>query len=114
LSKLAFGFRPIVIGYLHLVLLGVITLFILAYMTGLQLIPVNKITRAGIIVFTAGIVINEILLMIQGIADLNYNAIPVINPLLFVAALILFFGIAIIVYSQRFPGDEHRVNLKIL
>jgi hypothetical protein len=114
LSKLAFGFRPIVIGYLHLVLLGVITLFILAYMTGLQLIPVNKITRAGIIVFTAGIIINEILLMIQGIADLNYNAIPVINPLLFVAALILFFGIAIIVYSQRFPGDEHRVNLKIL
>jgi len=31
LSDLAFGFRPIVIGYLHLVLLGVITLFILSY-----------------------------------------------------------------------------------
>ncbi|MEY3762201.1 MAG: hypothetical protein RL281_806, partial [Pseudomonadota bacterium] len=31
LSDLAFSFRPIVIGYLHLVLLGVITLFIIGY-----------------------------------------------------------------------------------
>ncbi|HEX5027161.1 MAG TPA: hypothetical protein VFV68_17900, partial [Agriterribacter sp.] len=31
LGKLAFGFRSIVIGYLHLVLLGVTTLFILGY-----------------------------------------------------------------------------------
>lgn len=31
LSTLAFGFRPIVIAYLHLVLLGVITIFIIGY-----------------------------------------------------------------------------------
>lgn len=103
LSQLAFGFRPIVIGYLHLVLLGVITLFILAYIIAFKLIPVNKITQAGIIIFTIGILVNEVLLMLQGIADLNYRAIPIINPLLFIAALILFFGIATIVYSQKFP-----------
>ncbi|MBS1921351.1 MAG: hypothetical protein JST17_13955 [Bacteroidetes bacterium] len=110
LSKLAFGFRPIVIGYLHLVLLGVITLFILSYITGMQLIPVNKMTRRGIIIFTAGIIINEFLLLAQGIADMNYKATPIINPLLFVAALILFSGITIIVYSQKFPGIEE-VNI---
>ncbi|HNF72304.1 MAG TPA: hypothetical protein PLP34_07820, partial [Chitinophagaceae bacterium] len=33
LSQLAFGFRPIVIAYLHLVLLGVITLFLLGYIS---------------------------------------------------------------------------------
>jgi hypothetical protein len=110
LSKLAFGFRPIVIGYLHLVLLGVITLFILAYISALRLIPVNKMTQAGIFVFTAGIIINEILLMIQGIADLNYRALPIINPFLFIAALILFTGIATIVYCQKFPEYDSTHN----
>ncbi|HSC37921.1 MAG TPA: hypothetical protein VLD19_08630, partial [Chitinophagaceae bacterium] len=43
LSQLAFGFRPIVIGYLHLVLLGVITLFILSYAVTLRFIHLNKI-----------------------------------------------------------------------
>src|SRR5690606_23248505 len=36
LSHFAYGFRPIVIGYLHLVLLGVITLFIIAYIITLK------------------------------------------------------------------------------
>ena len=31
ISQLAFGFRPIVIAYLHLVLLAIITLFLLFY-----------------------------------------------------------------------------------
>ena len=31
LSKLSYGFRPIIIGYLHLVLLGVTSIFILGY-----------------------------------------------------------------------------------
>src|SRR5690606_31993483 len=31
LSKIALGFRPIIIGYLHLVLLGVVSLFLLGY-----------------------------------------------------------------------------------
>ena len=31
ISQLAFGFRPIVIAYLHLILLGIITLFLLFY-----------------------------------------------------------------------------------
>ena len=102
LSRLAFGFRPIVIGYLHLVLLGVITLFILSYSTAFKLIPVNKKTAGGIIVFTAGIIANEILLMIQGVADLNYEAVPFINEMLLAAALILFAGIFIINYGQKF------------
>ncbi len=106
LSRLAFGFRPIVIGYLHLVLLGVITLFILSYSIAFKLIPVNKETAGGIIVFTAGIIANEILLMIQGIADLNYEAIPSINEMLLVAALILFAGIFIINYGQKISKYE--------
>ena len=101
LSQLAFGFRPIVIGYLHLVLLGVITLFIIAYIVAFKLIPVNKVTRNGIIVFTAGIIANEALLMIQGIADMYYHPVSFINQFLLMAALILFTGIFFINLGQQ-------------
>jgi len=52
-------------------------------------------------VFTAGIIVNEILLMVQGIADLNYRVVPFINEMLLAAALILFAGIFIINYGHN-------------
>jgi hypothetical protein len=110
LSQLAFGFRPIVIGYLHLVLLGVITLFIIAYCTAYGIILFNKATKAGIIVFTSGIIINEVLLMIQGVADMSYQPVPFVNPFLLVAAVILFTGILMIntgqCYRQYDPAHK--------
>lgn len=42
LSQLAFGFRPIVIAYLHLVLLAIISLFLLFYIYANELITFNK------------------------------------------------------------------------
>jgi len=100
LSILAYGFRPIVIGYLHLVLLGVISLFILGYMTGCNYINMNKVTIRGIFIFVTGIILNEILLMIQGVCDLGYINIPYINESLLVTALILFAGILVINIGQ--------------
>lgn len=100
LSILAFGFRPIVIGYLHLVLLGVITLFIFAYIFTLKLIPLTSLTKIGVVIFTTGIIINELLLMIQGTADLNYEVIPYINQMLLGAAIILFLGMFMLNYGQ--------------
>ncbi len=99
LSQLAFGFRPIVIGYLHLVLLGVITLFILGYCTGQRLIPVNKTVLTGLVIFITGIICNEALLMVQGIGNMNYMAVPSINLLLLGAALLLFSGMVILNYG---------------
>jgi hypothetical protein len=96
LSKLAFGFRPIVIGYLHLVLLGVISIFILAYSIALNYISLSKTVSTGVIVFVSGIILNEVLLMIQGISDINYTGIPFLNHLLLGAAVILFTGISIL------------------
>jgi hypothetical protein len=95
LSQLAFGFRPIVIGYLHLVLLGVITIFILGYIISMNFIAARKYFLRGIWIFISGIIINEILLMTQGVAGLSYIIIPCINESLLVAALIMFSGILV-------------------
>jgi hypothetical protein len=92
LSDIAFGFRPIVIGYLHLVLLGMITLFLLSYFFAGGYIQANKRTSFAVFLFAAGVILNEILLMTQGVSAMSYTSVPFINELLFATALILFSG----------------------
>jgi hypothetical protein len=101
ISNITYGFRPIVIGYLHLVFLGVVSLFILAYSFSKKIIPLTYTSKVAIIIFIVGILLNEILLMIQGIADLAYYAIPDINLLLLLAAFILLIGIAFLNLSVK-------------
>ncbi|MBS1598863.1 MAG: hypothetical protein JST75_11625 [Bacteroidetes bacterium] len=110
LSKLAFGFRPIVIGYLHLVLLGVISLFIIAYAFTFKFISINSLTKRGLTVFTVGILLNEILLMVQGVRDLNYQGVPFINESLFIIAILLFAGILILNCGQVSREDDLNHN----
>mgnify|MGYP003461012430 FL=1 len=95
LSQLAFGFRPIVIAYLHLVLLAIISLFLLFYIYANQFLTFNKQIKNGIIIFSVGVLLNEIILAIQGIASFSYTLIPFVNEMLFGAAIILVSGIGI-------------------
>lgn len=101
LSNLAFGFRPIVIGYLHLVLLGVITLFLLGYMFAEKFFYVNKMAATGVIVFGGAVILNEVFLMAQGVAAITYTVIPFINEILLGSALLLFSGALLISFSRR-------------
>ncbi len=94
LSYLAFGFRPVVIGYLHLILLGFVTLFILGYFVHHQLLPLSSRGRKnGLVIFATGIILNELFLFLQGVAAINSTIIPAINYFLLAAAIILFTGI---------------------
>ncbi len=102
LSYLTYGFRPIVIGYLHLVLLGVVSLFITSYSIAYNYFQLTKIKKAGVVIFVAGIIINEIFLLVQGIADLNYTSIPYMNEALLGAAFILFFGLIFMNMKSKF------------
>ncbi|HWS59526.1 MAG TPA: hypothetical protein VN182_01210 [Flavobacterium sp.] len=98
ISQLAFGFRPIVIAYLHLILLAIITLFILFYIYANHLIYINKKIKYGILLFSTGVLLNEIVLGIQGLASLSYTSIPFVNEILFGIAILLFIGIGFISY----------------
>ena len=98
LSQLAFGFRPIVIAYLHLVLLAGFSLFLLFYMYANRFLNTNKGIGLGLTVFAAGVLINELVLAIQGIAYFSYTLIPFVNEVLFGVALILVTGILITVF----------------
>jgi len=104
ISKMAFGFRPIVIAYLHLVLLGIISVFLIAEMMAQRLISLNKTAIAGLIIFISGVYINEIVLAVQGISSLSYTVIPYANETLFALAVCMFSGLLLINLSQLFKS----------
>lgn len=100
LSTWAFGFRPIIIGYLHLVFLGIFSIFILAFALRNQYLVFSKKNLIGIWIFVCGIFFNEIFLMLQGLGAIKYKAVPYANDLLFVSACIMFTGIFVLILKS--------------
>lgn len=101
LSHLSYGFRPIIIGYLHLVLLGFVSLFLIGYLLTVKLVNNQPVLLTGIKIFTTGIILNETLLMIQGVAALSYHSVSFINEWLLFAAIIMFSGIYLINRNKK-------------
>jgi hypothetical protein len=93
LSLYAFGYRSLVIAFLHLVLLGFVSLFVVAFFLQSGLTKENRNTTIGIYIFSAGIFFNEVILMLQGIGAIAYIAIPFANELLWVIALVMVSGV---------------------
>lgn len=101
LNTYAFGIRPIVIGFLHLVLLGFVSIFIVGFLVQNQLISVTqKRARNGVWIFIAGVFLNEVILMSQGIAAIRTTNFPYSDYILLGAALTIFSGLALLVISQ--------------
>ena len=102
ISHFAFGYRPIVIGYLHLVLLGFVTFSILGFLIHQKLLDISSVmARRGLIFFIAGVVLNETLLMIQGVWSIRYESVPYASPGLFGMAIIMFLGLLQLLLGQE-------------
>ena len=92
LTIFAFGYRPLVIAYLHLVLLGMVSLFLLGYFVQQGVLKRSN----AFYVFIAGVVINEVLLIAQGLGAIGYVSIGGMNQALFFNSLLIvgsIFGI---------------------
>ncbi len=109
LSHLTFGFRPIIIGYLHLVLLVVVSLFIISYCIAGGYYPASGYRKKGVVIFVSGIILNEILLMIEGIADLDYHSVPYMNDYLLWAAVIIFLGLVLMNLNWKNPAGSGEI-----
>jgi hypothetical protein len=102
LSKFAFAYRPVVIGYLHLILLGCITLFLFAFLYGKNIWRAHtRITHMAFILFITGILGTEGTLMLQGFGYIGWINIPYTNEVLFASALLLFSGAAMLFATAR-------------
>lgn len=111
ISKLAFGFRPIVIAYLHLILLAIVSVFLVTYIYFHKLIVINKLTSTSLVLFVTGVYLNEIILGIQGIASLSYTVVPFINEMLFFVALLILVSLILLLLSQ--VGQKRRLRLTV-
>lgn len=111
-SHLAFGFRTIVIAYLHLVLLAFISLFMITFLGINQFISLQKKGLTGLMLFTFGIAFNELVLLTQGIASFSYMPVKPAPMLLLVAALMMFVGVILMV-SDHLRYSNERQNKEV-
>lgn len=93
LSHYAFGFRPIVIGYLHLSFVGIISLFILGYINEFIHRFRGHVSGVGAIIFVIGFIVQEVVLMLQGLEAMNVQPIKSANIILFYCAVLMAGGL---------------------
>lgn len=94
-SSFAFSVRPIVIGYLHLCFIGVVSFFILGYISNLSRVSEVGLSMdsKAVYVFLAGFFLQEITLMVQGAAIMDGVVIKAASQLLLWAALLMVLGL---------------------
>ncbi len=100
--------RNLVIAYLHLVFLGVFTIFMLSYVLQEQLVPLNKWSTAGLLTFLAGFILTEGLLFGQAGLRLLHIYIPSFGSWMFYTTLPLLLGVVIIWAVLLSPSSSYK------
>ncbi len=102
LGKYAFGIRPVIIGYLHLVLLGFISFFLVGFFLSENLFrPVRTtISRIAIFIFITGVLANEIFLLLQAVYALAGKAWESSGGYLLGAAISIFVALSLFLAQQ--------------
>ncbi len=98
LAEIVFGIRSIVIAFLHLVLLGIISLFLLYFIFGThqKLLEIGKYIHFALLFFVVAVFINELFLFMQVFFGFKKIVLIYINELLLFAALLLFTSSALL------------------
>lgn len=102
ISQFAFGFRSIVIAYLHLVLLAIISVSIVCFLFLNNIIIENKSAKKAVTFLCIAIFLNELVLCLQGVGSVSYIVVPYANETLLGIALLLFAAISWVFVSQKY------------
>jgi hypothetical protein len=91
LGHAVFGLRPIIIGFLHLVFLGLASFYILSEYIRRQVLDTGKaIMRSAVMGFMGSVVAQETVLLVQGIGLLGGISSPLFNWILWIIGMMLF------------------------
>ena len=92
-----FGDRPVIIGFLHLVFLGFVTLFLMATFAESGFLDIKfGFNRFALIIFTAVVILNEVVLMTQGLGAMFIISSRIFPWLLWWISIGLFGGAVLI------------------
>lgn len=100
-NQFAFGFRNVVIAYLHLVLLMCIATFLVNEILATNYFTVTKTLLLGLKMFLLGIFLNELMLGLMGIFSIKYISIPYANHLLLYFSMLIFVALGLIFFSMK-------------
>lgn len=95
ISRMAHQYQNFVIGFIHLMMLGVITGFLFSFLLNSVLISIkSKSLIFGIYCFTFGFIATEVLLLVQGLFYyFHLGMVPNYYLLLFISSILLPLGI---------------------
>ncbi|WP_339755745.1 hypothetical protein [uncultured Winogradskyella sp.] len=99
-SQVVYSHRNFVIGFIHLLMLGVISGFLFSFILKSELINYSKTIYIGIYSFILGFALTEVLLLIQGIKFyLGSGIITNYYSLLFLFSILLPLGISFLLLN---------------
>lgn len=101
ISHFAFGFRNIVIAYLHLILLMCVSTYLISRIIDTDYFKITKTLKAGVILFMVGVFLNELMLGLMGAFSVNYTSIPYSHEVLFGITMLMFISTIIIFLSLK-------------
>lgn len=102
-NQFVFGHRPVIIGYLHLVLLGFVSFYLIALALKNRIYVTNrKPAGAGLWLFVFGVLANETGLMLQGFSGILEMPMRWTPVFLFGAGICMFAGLALFASGQEF------------
>lgn len=106
LSQFAFGFRNVVIAYLHLVLLMCIATFLVSQILATNYFTIGKTLLLGLKIYLLGIFLQEALLGIMGVLSIKYISLPFSQHLLLAVAVLIFIGLVIMFFNLKTKNTQ--------
>ncbi len=101
LSQFAFGFRNVVIAYLHLILLMCVSAFLINQILATNVFKMTKPVTTGLKLLLLGIFLNEAVLGLMGIFSIKYISIPYTPQILLVVSLLMLVSLGIILLNLK-------------
>ena len=106
IGVVAYTIRNFVLGFIHLLLLGMATGFLLGFAANENIILLkNKMAKAGLLFLLAGIILSELILFGQGVLLWSQvGFLPAYYILIFGVSVLMPAGILLFIYPQYFSG----------
>ncbi|MEC3905896.1 hypothetical protein VOI54_02580 [Tamlana sp. 2201CG12-4] len=99
-SETLYQHRNLIIGFIHLTMLGIVTGFLFSFILQSRLVIYNMVLKFGIASFVSGFILTELLLMIQGIMFyLGKGLMSNYYLFLFLSSILLPLGIAMLILN---------------
>lgn len=110
-AEMAHTINELVIGFIHLNVLGLVSPFLFGVAIERGLLSNGKWSGSGLLLFLAGVLLTELLLFLQGLFFwLELGFLPSYYETLLFASILLPLGIGLLLFSGRVrPSDPSRI-----